>query len=36
VHSGALAEGAVDGEGSIVVADVPAALELLAAELRPG
>ena len=36
VHSGALAEGAVDGEGSIVVADVPAALELLTAELRPG
>ena len=36
VHSGALAEGAADGEGSIVVADVPAALELLTAELRPG
>jgi UDP-N-acetylmuramoyl-tripeptide--D-alanyl-D-alanine ligase len=36
MHSGALAEGAVDGEGSIVVADVPAALELLTAELRPG
>jgi UDP-N-acetylmuramoyl-tripeptide--D-alanyl-D-alanine ligase len=36
VHSGALAEGAVEGEGSIVVADVPAALALLTAELRPG
>jgi UDP-N-acetylmuramoyl-tripeptide--D-alanyl-D-alanine ligase len=36
VHTGALAEGAVDGEGSRVVSDVPAALELLAAEVRPG
>jgi UDP-N-acetylmuramoyl-tripeptide--D-alanyl-D-alanine ligase len=35
VHTGALAEGAVEGEGSVVVADVPAALELLAAELSP-
>ena len=36
VHDGALAEGAVDGEDSVVVADVPAALDLLTAELRPG
>ena len=36
VHSGALAEGAVDGEGSVVVADVRAALEMLAADVRPG
>ena len=36
VHDGALAEGAVDGEESVVVADVPAALGLLAAGLRPG
>jgi len=36
VHDGALAEGAVDGEESVVVADVPAALDLLAASLRPG
>jgi UDP-N-acetylmuramoyl-tripeptide--D-alanyl-D-alanine ligase len=36
VHSGALAEGAVDGEGSIVVADVPAALELLTHAVQPG
>jgi UDP-N-acetylmuramoyl-tripeptide--D-alanyl-D-alanine ligase len=35
-HTGALAGGAVDGEGSRVVADVPAALDLLTAELRPG
>jgi UDP-N-acetylmuramoyl-tripeptide--D-alanyl-D-alanine ligase len=36
MHTGALAEGAVDGEGSRVVADVAAALELLTAELQPG
>jgi UDP-N-acetylmuramoyl-tripeptide--D-alanyl-D-alanine ligase len=36
VHDGALDEGAVDGEGSQVVADVPAALDLLARELEPG
>ena len=36
MHTGALAEGAVDGEGSRVVADVPAALELLTVELQPG
>ncbi len=36
VHDGAVAEGAVDGEESVVVADVPAALDLLATALRPG
>ncbi len=36
VHEGALAAGAADGEESVVVADVPAALDLLTAELRPG
>jgi UDP-N-acetylmuramoyl-tripeptide--D-alanyl-D-alanine ligase len=36
VHAGAVAEGAVEGEESVVVADVPAALRLLAAEVRPG
>jgi UDP-N-acetylmuramoyl-tripeptide--D-alanyl-D-alanine ligase len=36
VHAGALAEGALEGEESVVVADVPAALELLASQLRPG
>ena len=36
VHAGALAEGAADGEGSALVADVPAALALLRAEMRPG
>lgn len=36
VHAGALAEGAADGEDCVVVADVPAALELLLEALRPG
>ncbi|MGH8895374.1 MAG: glutamate ligase domain-containing protein, partial [Actinomycetes bacterium] len=36
VHVGALAEGAVDGEESVVVADVPAALEVLVPAVRPG
>ena len=36
VHVGALAEGAVDGEESVVVADASAALELLLPALRPG
>ncbi len=36
VHEGALAHGAVEGEGSVLVADVPAALELLARSLAPG
>jgi UDP-N-acetylmuramoyl-tripeptide--D-alanyl-D-alanine ligase len=36
VHVGAVAEGAVEGEESVVVADVPAALELLGSALRPG
>lgn len=36
VHVGALAEGVLDGEGSVVVPDVPAALALLRAETRPG
>jgi UDP-N-acetylmuramoyl-tripeptide--D-alanyl-D-alanine ligase len=36
VHAGALAEGAVEGEESVVVADVPAALALLASAVRPG
>lgn len=36
VHEGALAAGAADGEESVVVADVPAALDLLTSELRPG
>ena len=35
VHDGALAEGAVDGEESVVVADVPGALEVLLPALRP-
>lgn len=35
VHEGALAEGAVDGEESVVVSDVRAALALLGEELRP-
>jgi len=36
VHDGALAEGAVDGEESVVVADVPGALAHLGRALRPG
>ncbi len=36
VHVGALAEGAADGEESVVVADASAALELLLPALRPG
>ncbi len=36
VHTGALAEGAVDGEGSVVVADVRAALDLLSDAVQPG
>jgi UDP-N-acetylmuramoyl-tripeptide--D-alanyl-D-alanine ligase len=36
LHRGALAEGAADGEDSMLVADVPAAVRLLRAELRPG
>jgi UDP-N-acetylmuramoyl-tripeptide--D-alanyl-D-alanine ligase len=36
VHAGAVAEGAVEGEESVVVPDVPAALALLAREVRPG
>ena len=36
MHVGALAEGALEGEGSVVVADVPAAVGLLAPALRPG
>jgi UDP-N-acetylmuramoyl-tripeptide--D-alanyl-D-alanine ligase len=36
IHDGALAAGAVDGEESVVVADVPAALATLGAMLRPG
>ncbi len=36
IHDGALAAGAVDGEESVVVADVPAALATLGAVLRPG
>jgi UDP-N-acetylmuramoyl-tripeptide--D-alanyl-D-alanine ligase len=36
VHAGALAEGAAEGEETVVVPDVPAALELLAAEVRSG
>lgn len=36
IHTGALAEGAVDGEESVVVADVPAALAMLGPQLRSG
>jgi UDP-N-acetylmuramoyl-tripeptide--D-alanyl-D-alanine ligase len=36
VHTAAVAEGAVDGEESVVVADARAALDLLAAEVLPG
>ena len=36
MHVGALAEGALEGEESVVVADVPAAVGLLAPALRPG
>jgi UDP-N-acetylmuramoyl-tripeptide--D-alanyl-D-alanine ligase len=36
IHDGALAAGAVDGEESVVVADVPAAVTTLGAMLRPG
>ena len=36
VHEAALAEGALDGEESVLVPDVPAALALLDATLRPG
>ncbi len=36
VHAGALAEGAVEGEGSVAVADVDAAVDLLATDVRPG
>ena len=36
MHDGALAEGATDGEESVVVADVPAALRLLEGRLAPG
>jgi UDP-N-acetylmuramoyl-tripeptide--D-alanyl-D-alanine ligase len=36
VHTGALAEGAVEDEGSVAVPDVGAALTLLRAEVRPG
>jgi UDP-N-acetylmuramoyl-tripeptide--D-alanyl-D-alanine ligase len=36
VHDGALAAGAGDGEESVLVPDVPAAVALLEAQLRPG
>jgi UDP-N-acetylmuramoyl-tripeptide--D-alanyl-D-alanine ligase len=36
IHDGALSTGVVDGEESVVVADVPAALATLLPELRPG
>ncbi|MEO7980004.1 MAG: UDP-N-acetylmuramoyl-tripeptide--D-alanyl-D-alanine ligase [Sporichthyaceae bacterium] len=36
VHTGALAEGAVEGEGSVAVPDVGSALALLRAGVRPG
>jgi UDP-N-acetylmuramoyl-tripeptide--D-alanyl-D-alanine ligase len=36
VHDGAVAEGATGGEGSVLVPDVPAALELLRDQVRPG
>ena len=36
VHTGALADGAVDGEGSVLVPDVAAALAVLRPALRPG
>jgi UDP-N-acetylmuramoyl-tripeptide--D-alanyl-D-alanine ligase len=36
VHSGALAQGAVEGEESVAVPDVDSALALLRSDLRPG
>jgi len=36
VHTGALAAGAADGEESLLVPDVDAAVALLEAQLRPG
>jgi UDP-N-acetylmuramoyl-tripeptide--D-alanyl-D-alanine ligase len=36
VHDGAVAAGAGDGEESVLVPDVPAAIALLRAQLRPG
>ena len=36
IHLGALAEGAAEGEESVVVPDVPAAIELVEPALRPG
>ena len=36
VHTGALAAGAADGEESLLVPDVAAAVALLEAQLRPG
>jgi UDP-N-acetylmuramoyl-tripeptide--D-alanyl-D-alanine ligase len=36
VHEGALAEGAVDGEETVAVADVPAALAVLEPAVAPG